>query len=517
MEKLKDSLDFEIVEQLIIEQQQSEDQNKSNNKNSVKRYDPKYRALTEAFRQMEDEDHQHNNQSSSSNTSPRKMNYSSAQQQQQNQFQENFRENDFTKNKNATNQNKQQHQNHQLQQQQHEQPQQQQQQHFQYPLHPKQRHLSNEYQFKSYYQQHTNRKSAILNSFDSKSEFESRTGSVTRDGMHNMPQRVSYDTGKLAVTTPTTPTNSNINPNSNSNSNMNEENTSTSTNNTITNEKVEQNQNPENQQNNQQTTPPTSSSSWSASEQQHTNRKSAILNSFDSKNEIASRTGSSPKRCVSNDDNNKQEMTEEVTEELSPDTDAGGGDDRDDDDPPPPSPIPEPEIMDKDNDPPLLLVEEPVNPPPSTTPQPKPSSNTELQDLNTSSSSPLESVSNAAPAIRNTNSKHEPEVVNKQITDPIPTPSTSCDIKPSVERLDKLKDPQPNSYNTELDFEFRVESKKKLASKERRAKAVALMEAHADAILDPVDKTTHQLLQRQHSESETPVSNFLTFYVLEFF
>ena len=97
MEKLKDSLDFEIVEQLIIEQQQSEDQNKSNNKNSVKRYDPKYRALTEAFRQMEDEDHHHNNQSSSSNTSPRKMNYSSAQQQQQNQFHENFRENDFTK------------------------------------------------------------------------------------------------------------------------------------------------------------------------------------------------------------------------------------------------------------------------------------------------------------------------------------------------------------------------------------------------------------------------------------
>ena len=346
-----------------------------------------------------------------------------------------------------------------------------------------------------------------MNSFDSKSEFESRTGSVTRDGMHNMPQRVSYDTGKLAVTTPTTPTNSN--------SISNEENTNISTNNTIPNEKVEQNQNPENQQNNQQTTPPTSSSSWSASEQQHTNRKSAILNSFDSKNEIASRTGSSPKRCVSNDDNNKQEMTEEVTEELSPDTDAGGGDNRDDDDPPPPSPIPEPEIMDKDNDPPLLLVEEPVNPPPSTTPQPKPSSNTELQDLNTSSSSPLESVSNAAPVIRNTNSKHEPEVVNKQITDPIPTPSTSCDIKPSVERLDKLKDPQPNSYNTELDFEFRVESKKKLASKERRAKAVALMEAHADAILDPVDKTTHQLLQRQHSESETPVSYF--FFNILFF
>ena len=79
MEKLKDSLDFEIVEQLIIEQQQSEDQNKSN-KNSVKRHDPKYRALTEAFRQMEDEDHQHNNQSSTSsnnsNASPRKMNYS---------------------------------------------------------------------------------------------------------------------------------------------------------------------------------------------------------------------------------------------------------------------------------------------------------------------------------------------------------------------------------------------------------------------------------------------------------
>ena len=52
-EKVKDSLaDFEFVEQLIIEQQQSEDKSK----HSVKRYDPKYRALTEAFRQMEEED-----------------------------------------------------------------------------------------------------------------------------------------------------------------------------------------------------------------------------------------------------------------------------------------------------------------------------------------------------------------------------------------------------------------------------------------------------------------------------
>ena len=39
-EKVKDSLaDFEFVEQLIIEQQQSEDKSK----HSVKRYDPKYR------------------------------------------------------------------------------------------------------------------------------------------------------------------------------------------------------------------------------------------------------------------------------------------------------------------------------------------------------------------------------------------------------------------------------------------------------------------------------------------
>ena len=68
-----------------------------------------------------------------------------------------------------------------------------------------------------------------------------------------------------------------------------------------------------------------------------------------------------------------------------------------------------------------------------------------------------------------------------------------------------------------MDFEFRVESKKKLASKERRAKAVALMEAHADAILDPVDKTTHQLLQRQHSESETPVSYFFSILFFETF
>ena len=58
IEKLKDSLDFEIVEQLIIEH--TEDKTKhQQHKDSVKRYDPKYRALTEAFRQMEDEDNRY--------------------------------------------------------------------------------------------------------------------------------------------------------------------------------------------------------------------------------------------------------------------------------------------------------------------------------------------------------------------------------------------------------------------------------------------------------------------------
>ena len=52
-EKFKDSFEFEIVEQLINEQQQSE-QEKSKYTSTVKRYDPKYRALNEAFRQMED-------------------------------------------------------------------------------------------------------------------------------------------------------------------------------------------------------------------------------------------------------------------------------------------------------------------------------------------------------------------------------------------------------------------------------------------------------------------------------
>ena len=51
-EKFKDSFEFEIVEQLINEQQQSEQE--KNKYTSTKRYDPKYRALNEAFRQMED-------------------------------------------------------------------------------------------------------------------------------------------------------------------------------------------------------------------------------------------------------------------------------------------------------------------------------------------------------------------------------------------------------------------------------------------------------------------------------
>jgi hypothetical protein len=56
--QFKDAFEFEIVEQLIIEQQlQSEDKNKYKDAaSSIKRYDPKFRALTEAFRQMEEGD-----------------------------------------------------------------------------------------------------------------------------------------------------------------------------------------------------------------------------------------------------------------------------------------------------------------------------------------------------------------------------------------------------------------------------------------------------------------------------
>ena len=55
LEKFKDSFEFEIVEQLINEQQQSDaEKHKYTSSSSVKRYDPKYRALNEAFRQMED-------------------------------------------------------------------------------------------------------------------------------------------------------------------------------------------------------------------------------------------------------------------------------------------------------------------------------------------------------------------------------------------------------------------------------------------------------------------------------
>lgn len=57
------SVDFEIAEQVINEQQLSEEKNykygggggPGRDVNAVKRYDPKYRALTEAFRQMEED------------------------------------------------------------------------------------------------------------------------------------------------------------------------------------------------------------------------------------------------------------------------------------------------------------------------------------------------------------------------------------------------------------------------------------------------------------------------------
>ena len=48
-------LNFDMIEQLINEQQQSE-QDKTKYSSSVKRYDPKYRALTEAFRMDQQEE-----------------------------------------------------------------------------------------------------------------------------------------------------------------------------------------------------------------------------------------------------------------------------------------------------------------------------------------------------------------------------------------------------------------------------------------------------------------------------
>ena len=56
-EKYKD-MDFEIVEQVINEQRMSEEKSKyrgSDLTTSIKRYDPKFRALNEVFRQMEEE------------------------------------------------------------------------------------------------------------------------------------------------------------------------------------------------------------------------------------------------------------------------------------------------------------------------------------------------------------------------------------------------------------------------------------------------------------------------------
>ena len=61
------SVDLEIAEQVISEQQLSEEKNYKygggggRDVNAVKRYDPKYRALTEAFRQMEEEEEEEDN------------------------------------------------------------------------------------------------------------------------------------------------------------------------------------------------------------------------------------------------------------------------------------------------------------------------------------------------------------------------------------------------------------------------------------------------------------------------
>ena len=55
MGELKDSA-LDMIEQLINEQQQSEQDKMSKYSSSVKRYDPKYRALTEAFRMDQQEE-----------------------------------------------------------------------------------------------------------------------------------------------------------------------------------------------------------------------------------------------------------------------------------------------------------------------------------------------------------------------------------------------------------------------------------------------------------------------------
>ena len=73
---------------------------------------------------------------------------------------------------------------------------------------------------------------------------------------------------------------------------------------------------------------------------------------------------------------------------------------------------------------------------------------------------------------------------------------------PSKDIVDPEATPIKKEIVEETKAEFPVESKKKLASKERRAKAMALMEENANAMLDA--KVAHQVLpppsvaQKQH-------------------
>lgn len=84
--KYKDSFELEIFEQLINEQQQSEERSKYRDAaSSVKRFDPKFRALTEAFRQMEEEETEeqqsrHNNKQDPMYPHPKQRHISCEQQ-----------------------------------------------------------------------------------------------------------------------------------------------------------------------------------------------------------------------------------------------------------------------------------------------------------------------------------------------------------------------------------------------------------------------------------------------------
>ena len=73
---------------------------------------------------------------------------------------------------------------------------------------------------------------------------------------------------------------------------------------------------------------------------------------------------------------------------------------------------------------------------------------------------------------------------------------------PTKDIVDPAAIPIKKEIIEETKAEFPIESKKKLASKERRAKAMALMEENANAMLDA--KVVHQVLpppsvaQKQH-------------------